>query len=212
MKIYLQTSSLVIVEKPAEVLSVPGRFPEKDQRPVLGKLLEKELECQIYPVHRLDYEVSGIMIYALTARAHKILNRGFENKLITKIYQALTDRPSEIPRGEKQTWECKILRGKKRSFESPAGDIAVTQAFKVEEQGPQSLWKLFPITGRSHQLRFEMYRHQIPILGDTLYGGTPWGHPGIALKALQLDFSRFLEREELELPRTIDSTTDPLAF
>jgi tRNA pseudouridine32 synthase/23S rRNA pseudouridine746 synthase len=212
VKIYLQNSHWVIVEKPADVLSVPGRFPDRDERPVLGKLLEKELGCQIFPVHRLDYEVSGIMIFALTPQAHRGLNRGFEKKLITKVYQAVTDRPSGISLGEKQTWKCKVLRGKKRSYESPAGDLAITEALKQEEKGPYSLWRLVPITGRSHQLRYEMYRHQIPILGDTLYGGSPWAQPGIALKALQLDFSQLPEREELELPRTIDSTSDPLVF
>jgi len=212
VNVYLKSSSFIILEKPAEVLSVPARFPDQDVRPVLGRMIEQKLDCQVFPVHRLDYEVSGIMIYALEPRAHKILNRGFEQKRIKKVYLALTDRVSTFPQGVVQTWKCRILRGKKRTYESPVGDDSLTEAELVREWNGKSLWQLLPITGRSHQLRFEMYRHQIPILGDTLYGGTAWDQAGIALKAIQLDFSQLEEREELGLPRVIDSTNDLLAF
>ena len=62
-QILFQNRDFIYVNKPAMVLSVPPRFPEKDQRDVLGKDLEKQLGVSIFPVHRLDFEVSGIIVF-----------------------------------------------------------------------------------------------------------------------------------------------------
>lgn len=208
MKVLFQNKHIVFVEKAPGVLSVPSRHPDKDQRQVLGLWLQRELKTQIFPVHRLDAEVGGLMIYALNADAHKFLNRAFENKKVSKTYEALStataQSPVEIPLGEKQTWTCKILRGKKRSYESPHGDPSITEATLIA-QNPRGLyWHLSPITGRSHQLRYEMYRQQSPILGDVLYSGEPWEQEGIALRAFRLDFSEAQGREKFEIPELFE--------
>lgn len=185
--VLLQTPNAVLVDKPAQWLSIPGRDP-KDTRPVLGKLLQEKLQTQIFPIHRLDAEVSGLILYGLSPEFHKEANALFENKKIKKTYQALTsDGPFE--KNHKATWRSKILRGKKRTYEAPYGKEAITDAEVFNKTSSALEWRLNPVTGRSHQLRFELAKRQCPILGDVLYGSKEaWSEPGIALRAVRIDF------------------------
>lgn len=177
----------MIIDKPAQWLSIPGRDP-KDTRPVLGRLVEEKLQTQVFPIHRLDAEVSGLIVYGLSAEFHKEANTLFENKQIKKTYQALTnDGPFE--KNQTITWRSKILRGKKRTYEAPYGKESITDAVVVQKTSAGLEWRLNPVTGRAHQLRFELAKHGCPILGDVLYGSKDaWAEPGIALRAVRIDF------------------------
>jgi tRNA pseudouridine32 synthase/23S rRNA pseudouridine746 synthase len=202
VKILWQNEHAVLVEKPAKVLSVPGRTAD-DGRPVLGLQLQELLKQKIYPVHRLDFEVSGVMIYALTKQAHAALNLGFEKKEITKTYLAVTENQKTRP-STSVVWKRKILRGKKRSFESPVGDLAETHA-RILQENPESItWELKPITGKPHQLRLELYLQGFPILGDELYNSKrPWSHPGIALRAVKIEFPQAIS-DAFQIPPSFE--------
>ena len=189
------------------VLSVPSRLGASDARPCLGHILEQDLKCQIYPVHRLDYEVQGLIMFAKTTDAHRASNAWFENKVIAKTYVALTsaqDAPTE-KLGVPFEWKCSLLRGKKRAYESPQGKLSVTQGILREKCADGNYrWHLNPITGRSHQLRFELYRHGCPIVGDELYGSQQrFSNAGIALRAFEINFEKILERNKFDLPEKI---------
>jgi tRNA pseudouridine32 synthase/23S rRNA pseudouridine746 synthase len=204
MKIVFENDFFVIIDKPSGVLSVPGRFGEKDPRPVAGLLLQEQLKIQIFPVHRLDFEVSGLLLFAKTKAAHAAANSWFENKKIKKVYSALTEqilvpeKPSAISLtlGARFEWKSCILRGKKRAYESPHGKPSLTLAEFLGEESfsPSNLknvlrWRLEPVTGRSHQLRFDLARHGFPILGDALYGSTiELEADKIALSAVEIHF------------------------
>lgn len=211
-KIIYKNNHVCLVDKPSGYLSIPGRF--KDERPILGLELEQDLATPVYPVHRLDYEVSGLMIYALSKEAHRLLNRAFEKQTVKKCYQAFSQGGQFIV-GESGEWRCQLLRGKKRAYEKPWGDLAITQ-FEVVKQSERLCyeWRLYPQTGRSHQLRYELFRHGSPILGDQLYGSTmQWStidHDSIALRALELKFEEELI-QKLEIPASA-CLVSPLAF
>jgi tRNA pseudouridine32 synthase/23S rRNA pseudouridine746 synthase len=195
----------IIVDKRANILSVPSRMGEADPRICLGRLLEEDLVCRIYPVHRLDFEVQGLIMYALTPEAQRAANGWFENKHIQKIYSAITKSSGQFKAGETFEWTCKLLRGKKRAYESPAGKDSLTRArlISIDESG-NSHWELEPVTGRSHQLRYELFRHDETIIGDQLYGSTEIFKPaGIALRAFKIDFSKIKNREIFFLPENI---------
>lgn len=195
-----QNEHWVLVDKPSEWLTVPGRAGEADPRPCLGKVLEKESGRRVFPVHRLDYEVSGLVLFALTADAHRLANRWFERHIVGKIYHAHSRGPVDEKFASRQTWRSKLVRGKKRAFAAPHGLEAVTEAVCLEPLSRESaMWELRPLTGRSHQLRFEMAQHGYPIIGDTLYGGAEWKEKGIALRAVRLDLSAVSEEERLGL-------------
>lgn len=207
--IVFENTHFVIVNKPAGMLSVPSRQGSKDPRPVVGLLLQKQLQTKIFPCHRLDLEVSGLLLFAKTAQAHKAANRWFEKHEVQKIYHALAE--GDAARAEqflRQTeWQCKLVRGKKRAFEADYGDPAQTLVKFLGEREGHLFFELSPLTGRSHQLRYEMYRHQFPICGDTLYGAKkPWSDAGIALKATALDFRKSQKREAFGLPEKIEIT------
>ena len=212
-KIYttvFENEHFVVVDKKALVLSVPGRQGEEDDRPVLGRILERDLGITLYPVHRLDYEVQGLIMFAKTPAAHKAGNAWFEKKEVFKTYIALT-KPlpealvNEFKIGETLLWKAKLLRGKKRAYESSHGKDSVTHACLTKVENGVFHWEMNPITGRSHQLRFELFRHHHPIIGDVLYSSdTPFSEAGIALRAFKIDFSKTKNAKDFSLPDILE--------
>lgn len=199
-KILSQTSNWVLLDKPAGWLSVPSRLGRKDERPCVGYWLEEQMGTQIYPVHRLDLEVSGIMIYGLSDQFHRWGNDLFENHKVEKTYQAFTAVPSDIPVGIEQRWEGLIVRGKKRSFFAGHGKPSVTLATIERVEAERAVWNLKPQTGRPHQLRLDLSSRRAPICGDQLYGSlVEWPADGIALRAVQLNFKNASGFEDWEL-------------
>jgi tRNA pseudouridine32 synthase/23S rRNA pseudouridine746 synthase len=198
-------SHFIIVDKAPLVLSVPSRTGSQDERPCLGRLLEADLGVQIYPVHRLDYEVQGLIMYALTPAAQKAGNDWFLKKDISKTYCALSKSSGKFVIGESYEWTCKLLRGKKRAYESPHGKESLTLARLISiDQSGLSHWELEPVTGRSHQLRYELFRHDEVIVGDSLYGSlAQFQTLGIALRAFKIDFKKIKNRELFGLPENI---------
>lgn len=221
IEIVFENSNFVVCDKPSGVLSTPSRYENIDSRMCLGLMLQKELNIQIYPVHRLDFEVSGLVMYAKNPEAHRAANAWFETKQVLKTYRALTTGPdfSHIPAnvpnprqilqlqpGDTFEWKSHLLRGKRRAYESPQGKPSLTRAVYLgdPESGRQS-WDLEPVTGRSHQLRFDLSRHGFPIVGDKLYGSKIlWAsNDSIALRAYKIDFSLATGADALGLPAKI---------
>lgn len=208
-----ENEHFIIVDKKAMVLSVPGRENDKDSRPVLGRILEKDFGQTLFPVHRLDYEVQGLIMFAKNPKAHKVSNAWFEKKEVTKTYSALTSpidskvAHESLKINETYDWKCKLLRGKKRAYESPHGKESLTRARLLKIENGIFHWELNPITGRSHQLRFELFRHHHPILGDELYSSDKtFREEGIALRAFKIDFSRAPFAEDFLLPKIVEVT------
>lgn len=206
LQILFENAAFVAVDKPHGVLTTPSRMGLEDPRPCLGRDLQAQLQRQIFPVHRLDEEVSGIVLFALTAEAHKEGQKWFEERAVQKFYRAQTAAAADPPSAELQIWKSRLLRGKKRAYESPHGQESITHAYwNSNAQGSHAWnWILQPITGRAHQLRFECAKHGVPILGDVLYGGREISRPGIALRHFKLQFpsevqNRWLLPEKLEL-------------
>jgi tRNA pseudouridine32 synthase/23S rRNA pseudouridine746 synthase len=213
-EITFQNAHFVIVDKPPETLSVPSRFGQKDPRPVIGTILQSSLKVRIFPVHRLDEDVSGLLLFAFNAEAHRTANRWFEGHAVIKTYEALSKEiPLDLsnPYRTPQTWTCKLMRGKKRAYEADFGKESLTRALLVgQNHSGRSVWHLQPLTGRSHQLRYEMAKHGFPIDRDNLYGSDRPAESGqgIALRAFRLDFSRCDGRERFNLPAEIQIPTN----
>ena len=200
-EILFQNENFVVCNKPCGVLSVPSR-DQQDPRSSLGRDLQALLKQQIFPVHRLDVDVSGIILFALNKKAHKASQDWFLNKKISKMYLARTSlqdfshwpeniktekEPLVLHIGREFFWKTKILRGKRRSFESPHGEWAETKAKIINIEENSLNWKLFPLTGKPHQLRLELSRRGFPIDGDSLYGSKiKFNAIGISLKAAGL--------------------------
>ena len=208
-RIIFQSNRWVACDKKAGWLSVPSRMGHLDPRPVLGTTLASELASKVWPIHRLDLEVSGIILFALDAAAHRQVCSWFENHMVQKTYEAWTPTSTPPAPQEEQEWRCHLVRGKKRSFEAAYGKPSITLACAIGliPFGDESLqqWHLKPQTGRAHQLRYELSRHGHPIVGDRLYGSRlTFLDEGIALRAVKLDFSRCDGYGKLGLPACLE--------
>ena len=205
LNIVFKNAHFVAADKPALSLTVPPRFPDEDARPVLGMELQTELKTQVYPVHRLDYGVSGLTLFALSEAAHRAANTWFEHRGVKKVYQAITTfSESPPPLHEVLEWKCRLLRGKKRAYEHPTGKSSLTHAKCVAQNEQYLLWHLEPLTGRPHQLRYELFRHGYPIVGDTLYGGNAASSEGIQLRASQIEFLNPEAKSNWQLPLKLE--------
>jgi len=218
IQVVCENEKFIVCVKPAHVLSVPSR-DRRDERPCLGLQLQDKLKREIFPVHRLDFEVSGLMLYALNAKAHKASQEWFFKKTISKKYEAVTSlqdfsgwpenvatdhTPLDVKSGAQFFWRTQIQRGKKRSFESTHGEWAETKAVVRQIENDSIYWDLFPLTGKPHQLRLELARHGFPIHGDVLYGSKVKSDDkvGISLQAVSLDLSGV--HNKMGLPTLID--------
>ena len=161
-------SSIAVLNKPAGLLTVPGKPNEHSDS--LYTRLRKEVFGALL-VHRLDLDTSGIIIFARTASSQVHLNKQFETRRAKKTYVArvkghLTETTGRIDFPIIVDWPNRPKQ--KICFET--GKIATT-LYKVLAKEPKdfSRVELYPITGRSHQLRLHMKSLGHPIVGDPLY-------------------------------------------
>ena len=172
-----EDAALVVVEKPAGMLSVPGRTPRES----LAGWLQRECGCDICPCHRLDMDTSGLMVYAKDVASQSTLQQQFEQRQVTKAYLArlVPGRPFAASRGTISLPLSADYYDRPRQMADPAGRAAVT-GYELLEEFPDgtALVRLMPHTGRTHQLRVHC-AHELglgrPIVGDRLYGGIKAG-------------------------------------
>jgi len=160
--------ALIVADKPAGLLAVPGRGPDKQD------CLSARIQ-QSYPdtliVHRLDMATSGLICFARTAEAQRRLNRSFEERMVGKRYCARVsgrlegkgeiDLPLAVDWENRPKSKVDPVHGKpSRTHWRAAGYDAASDSTRVE---------LAPVTGRSHQLRVHMAAIGHPIVGDPLY-------------------------------------------
>ncbi len=179
---------LIVVDKPTNLLSVPGRGPDKSDC-VLARLLMKFPDALM--VHRLDMDTSGVMIFARNIESQRELGRQFEARETSKCYQALID--GELPENVglidapmRKDMEQKLPP--RHIIDWEQGKSARTRWEVLPENGEWNRVRLFPETGRSHQLRVHMHHLGCPIVGDPIYGKGLEQASRLMLHAERLDF------------------------
>lgn len=158
---------LLVVEKPAGLLTQPGLGPEQRDSLVL-RLQERWPELRL--VHRLDRDTSGLLLLARDSDSHRQLSRAFAERQVQKRYLA---RVLGSPAAVSGTIDQPIA---KLSHQPPlygvvsAGRPSLTHWQVQQPHAHGQTLLLQPITGRSHQLRVHLQALGHPILGDPLYG------------------------------------------
>lgn len=167
LKVVYEDEELLVVEKPSGLLTVPGKAEH------LWDCLEYRAK-QHCPdariIHRLDMDTSGIVILAKTATAHRHIGLQFERRHTSKIYQALAWGHAEMDEGRidlplRCDWPNRPLQ----LVDFAKGKSARTHYQVLQRNERTSRFDLFPITGRSHQLRVHLLALGHPILGDNFY-------------------------------------------
>ncbi|MCR8724977.1 pseudouridine synthase [Frigidibacter sp. ROC022] len=162
---------LLLLNKPAGLLSVPGKGPHLADC-LLARAQAEFPEALL--VHRLDRDTSGIMIFARTARAQRHLGLQFEKRQLSKFYVARVWGEMAEDAG---TVDLPIIvdwpNRPRQKIDHETGRRAVTDWKAVRRADGETRVHLFPKTGRSHQLRLHMRELGHPILGDPFYASGP---------------------------------------
>jgi 23S rRNA pseudouridine955/2504/2580 synthase/23S rRNA pseudouridine1911/1915/1917 synthase len=166
-EIIWEDDHFLVLNKRAGVLSIPDRY--HDDKVNLFSLLVHYRDM-IYPLHRLDKETSGIMIYAKDEEAHKRMSEMFEDRKIYKEYAALITRTPLEQKGTIETNLAASLQKKDQIVVSKKGKHAVTEYEVVESFKDYSLCKIVIHSGRQHQIRVHMAHIGHPLAVDKKYG------------------------------------------
>ncbi len=159
-------SEFIIANKPSGL-----SFHQEQQVDGLHTSLSNQLNCKLWPVHRLDKLTSGLVIFAKTKEAAAQFGHLFESRLIDKQYIALSDKKPKKKMGKvigdmakSRSGSWKLLRSRDNS--------AYTE-FKSYPASPGiRLFVVKPTTGKTHQIRVALKAIGAPILGDIRYGGS----------------------------------------
>lgn len=159
--------ALLVVEKPAGLLSVPGRGEDK-QDCLMARLLADFPDARI--VHRLDQDTSGLMVIARNADVHRELSRQFHDREVEKIYVALVlGHPAENAGSIDLPLRYDPPTKPRHVVDMAEGQSALTQWRVLSRYPGYTRVELIPHTGRTHQLRVHMQALGHPLLGDSLY-------------------------------------------
>ncbi len=136
-------------------------------------------------IHRLDKETSGVLVFGKSAEANRSLTAQFAGREVAKRYRLWTDRPVAF---ETKTVASRIARnGDNYRSVATGGDEAVTDFRVVRRDGGRTELEAEPHTGRTHQIRVHASENDFPILGDSLYGGSPFHR--VCLHAAAISFN-----------------------
>lgn len=169
VKVLFNDDNLVVVEKPAGLLSVET---ETSFRKSLHAVLKEEFRPHlVYVVHRLDRDVSGVMLYAKNQKSFASLKKQLAERTLKREYGALVSGVMEEKEG---TWETYLVEDTHLNVRSSyTGELARTH-YKVLKRGKKAtLLKIDLDTGRKHQIRVHCKEAGHPLVGDKRYGGHP---------------------------------------
>lgn len=215
-KLIHHEDSFCAVYKPSGWLSIPDRLGNTQF--AVSHWLGQKIQAPVWPLHRLDRDTSGILLFALDKQTHSVLNQCFEERIVKKHYVALVNgtpyedefscsAPLISGVGKDSLTKVNVEKGKPSHT-----DFSVQQRFKK-----LSLLNAFPSSGRTHQIRVHLADLGFPILSDPLYGnGKPLflssikrGYKGsaqekallsrLALHAFSLHFPHPITQEPIQL-------------
>lgn len=188
-------SEMVVVDKPAGLLSVPG----KDDQPSVQEAMKRMFPEATGPliVHRLDMDTSGLMLIALTEEKYHELQTLFLKRRIHKVYHALLEH--EMPVGEEGDIDLPLRPDfddrPRQMVDLQYGKQAQTHYRVLGNHDGHAFVELRPITGRTHQLRVHC-AHSLgldnPIVGDRLYG-KPAERLMLHAKEIEIEGRRFVD-------------------
>jgi tRNA pseudouridine32 synthase / 23S rRNA pseudouridine746 synthase len=189
MDLIFQDESLLVVNKPAGLLAVPGRGVDKQD--CLSVRVQTDFSDALI-VHRLDMATSGLMLFARGVEMQRRLSQMFREREVGKCYVAIVAGRVDPVVGEVTLpiiadWPKRPLR----KIDVGLGKPSLTRYRVLGYDGDTTRLELEAVTGRTHQLRVHLAAIGHPIVGDALYGG--WVAERLLLHAQSLCFVRPLD-------------------
>lgn len=162
---------LLVVSKPAGLLSVPGRG--EDKQDCLITRIQAHWPDAL-TVHRLDQVTSGVIVFARSVDVHRALSGAFASRGVQKIYEAQVEGVLEEGEG---TINLPVMSDwpnrPRQKVDAIAGKAAETHWSVLSRDQNHTRLRLNPVTGRTHQLRVHLQAVGHPIVGDVFYGAAP---------------------------------------
>ncbi len=158
---------ILIADKPHFLPVIPsGRFLHET---LLVRLRKQHRPEALVPVHRLDRETAGVVLFSTNANTRGHYTALFRNRKVRKVYEALA--PTLTDSSFPTTRRSRIVRGEPffRMKEVAGEPNSETHIKSVSNLGRITLYQLVPITGRKHQLRLHLAALGIPVINDKLY-------------------------------------------
>ena len=167
-EILFEDDEIIVVNKAPGIYTIEPRHKTDDT--VLYDEIKKSLD-ELFIVHRLDKDTSGIIIFAKTAKSHKILSEQFQDNKIEKTYYAFVDGNLDLD-DDVYLIDIPILvtPGRYKVQISDRGKPSQTKIRVVESYRNYTLIEAKLITGRTHQIRAHMQYLGYPLIVDKLYG------------------------------------------
>ncbi len=186
IEVLFENTDIIAVNKPEGIASIS----ENDiSKAALHWLLEKKISDKLFIVHRIDKEVSGVILFAKNPKAHKFINNQFAVRSIKKQYIALVhgiikENDGVIDKPIRQFGSGRM------GIDEQRGKPSETKYHVVSRFTNYTLLELNPSTGRRHQLRAHLYAIGNPIVGDVRYGNrsVQQKFPRLMLHAKQIEF------------------------
>jgi tRNA pseudouridine32 synthase/23S rRNA pseudouridine746 synthase len=195
-----QDEQFLVVNKPAMLLTVPGRHPANFDC-LISRVQQQFPTAQV--VHRLDYDTSGLVILPLTKAALSNISKQFQARTVQKQYHALVQGQLGQQRG---SIDLPIAADPERrplykiSLDKGKASLTHFELLSYDTERDLSRLLLSPVTGRSHQLRVHLLSLGHPIIGDTLYGDVANQALSrrLCLHAAQIEFCHPLTGQSLQ--------------
>jgi tRNA pseudouridine32 synthase/23S rRNA pseudouridine746 synthase len=166
-QVLYQDEHILVADKPHFLPVIPsGKFLHET---LLVRLRKQHAMEDLAPIHRLDRETAGVVLFSLNRKTRGHYTSLFRNRKVRKVYEALapTLEESNLP----TTRRSRVVQAEPffRMKEVPGEANSETHISVISNLGNVSLYQLLPLTGRKHQLRLHLAALGIPVINDKLY-------------------------------------------
>jgi 23S rRNA pseudouridine1911/1915/1917 synthase len=189
IQVLRQDEHLIVVNKAAGILTVPGRSSSEES---VEEFLNRHLharpgESRVHVVHRLDRDTSGVLVFARNTHVRDRLGELFEGHDIERVYVAIVHGKVSPPAGTFRSFLAEDRELRVRSVREEEGKEAITHYRTIASNERFTMLEVTLETGRRNQIRVHFSDNGHPVIGDTMYGkglGDPIRRLGLHAKML----------------------------